>query len=289
MSSSGLKPTYIGGNNAKIEVQADGSAMMTLRAGSVPKGKNEVKQKYSATIRVPKATGGFEDLRVEEEFTVRKPEVVINSATVQNLYRECANDVTIDVPALGNFYNPKVSVSSGSVTTSPQNKKLFRVIPTGKKCEVRVSNVMNGATTSIGSVLYNVIAPPRPAIDMAVNGKQTNGSVPVPKNSRIQVRIVPDPEFRAALPSDARYEISKITVKAQLSLGPPETVNNINLSGRDATKAIQVRLGSRVQQAPANTKIYLEVDKIYRKNFQNKLIEERLFSLADKTLSLVVR
>ncbi len=113
-------------------------------------------------LRVPKATGGFEDLPVEGAFTVRKPVISITSAAVQNLYRSCANDVNIDVPALGDFYNPKVSASSSQVIPSKKNKTTYRIIPTGKQCIVGVSNIMNGKTTKIGDVKYKVINPPKP-------------------------------------------------------------------------------------------------------------------------------
>lgn len=290
ISSSSIVAQY-SSPNGSVQPQDDGTAILTIpaSASAIPQGKNEGKQSYTATINVPKSTGGTESLSVTGEFTVRKPEVKITSATVQNLYRECANDVEIDVPALGNFYNPSVKVSSGSIQSSPRSKTTFRIIPTGSKCVVSVSNVLNGKTSLIDNVAYNVISPPRPALNMRVNGQNTNGSVPIPKNSRIDVVVVPDPEFKAALPNDARYEISSIAVKAGLSLGPPTTVNNLNLSGQDATKPIPIRLGAQVAQAPSNTKVYIEIEDIYRKNFQNKLIRERLFSLSDKTLSIVVR
>ena len=145
ISSSTIKPTYSSGSG-NIEMQDDGTALLKINASgnSIPKGKTEGKQSYSVTIQVPKATGGSETITVEEQFTVRKPSVEITSATVQNLYQACANDVNIRVPALGDYYNPKVSASSAQVVASQKSKEQFRIIPTGKKCVVSVSNVLNG-------------------------------------------------------------------------------------------------------------------------------------------------
>ena len=56
---------------------------------------------------------------------------------------------------------------------------------------------------------------------MAVNGKVTSGSTPVSKNSKVQIRLEPDADFKSALPADANYGITSIDVLAQLSLGPP--------------------------------------------------------------------
>jgi len=289
MSSSTLKPSF-NSSSGSIERQDDGTAMLTISAngGVIPKGKSEGVQSYAATIQVPKATGGFETLPVEGQFTVRKPEVQITSAAIQNMYRNCANDVNIDVPALGDFYNPKVSASSAQVITTPEDRRLFRIIPTGNQCVVSVANVLNGQTTKIDDVVYKVIEPPKPTIDFAINGQRTDGSTPVPKGSRVQVRLVPDEDFKAALPRDARYGITGINVKAQLSLGPPQTVNTVGGSS-DATQPITVSLGSRVQQAPSNTKIYIEIEDIYRTNFQGKRIPDKRFYAAEKIRSFVVK
>lgn len=290
MSSSQLKPRFNG--SGSIEVEDGGNvAVMTVGAngGNIPKGKNEGVQNYSATISVPKATGGNEILKVDGSFTVRRPEIVITSAAVQNLYRNCGNDVNIDVPALGDQYNPKISATSATVIPSQKSKKKFRIVPTGKASVVTVSSITGGKTVKIGDVNYKVIKPPKPTINMAVNGKTYNGSSMVPKTSRVALRLEPDDDFKSALPQDARYGITSIDVLAQLSLGPPTKVNGVNANGQDATKAISVSLGTKVRQARAGTKVYIRINQIYRKNFQGKSIPDKRFSEVERTLSLVVK
>ena len=289
LSSSTIKPKYASGSGA-IEMQDDGTALLKITAsgGAIPKGKTEGKQSYSATIQVPKATGGFETIQVNEEFTVRKPSVEITSASVQNLYRNCANDVNIRVPALGDYYNPKVSASSASVQGSQKSKEQFRIIPTGKNCVVSVSNVLNGKTTKVGDVPYKVIEPPKPSVAIGVNGKILQGPTPVRKGSRVQVTLIPDVDFKTALPSDARYQISKITVKAKLSLGAPRTVNSINSAGRDATRPITVPLGAQVNSAKSGTTVYIELEDIIRVNFQGKKIVDKRFLATEKLGTIVI-
>jgi gliding motility-associated protein GldM len=289
MSSSAIKPSF-SSPNGSIKVAEDGnSALLTINAsGGVIKNGKEGQQSYTANIRVPKATGGFDNLPVEGKFTVRKPEIVITSAAVQLLYLNCGNDVNIDVPALGDQYSPVITATSAEVIPSKKTAKKFRIVPTARTCKVTVSSNTGGSRIKIGDVDYKVIRPPKPTIEMAINGKTTGGSTPVSKNSRIQVRLVPDADFRANLPEDARYMISSIDVLAQLSLGPPTKVNSVNANGKDATKPINVSLGTQVRQARPGTKIYIRINDIYRRNFQNKRVKEN-FSEIERMLSIVVK
>lgn len=290
MSSSQIQPKFSSSSgNIKIE-EGGNAAILTVGAsgGAIPQGKKEGVQSYSASIQVPKATGGFENLAVEGKFTVRTPEIVITSAAVQNLYFECGNDVNIDVPALGDLYDPIVTASSAEVIQSQKSREKFRIIPSGRKCKVSVSSRTNGQTLKIGDVDYNVIQPPKPTIDMAVNGKRVSGATPVPKTSRVQIKLIPDADFAAGLPADARYGITGITVAAALSLGPPTTVNTINTNGRDATEPIQVSLGTRVRDARPGTKIFIRIEDVYRKNFQGKVINDPRFTEVERTLSIIV-
>ncbi|MDX1906910.1 MAG: GldM family protein [Bacteroidia bacterium] len=289
MSSAQIRPTYTSGSGS-IKMEDDGSAILTVGAsgGVIGADKAEGKQRYSATISVPKATGGNEVIPVEGEFTVRRPEIVVTSAAIQILYASCGNDVNIDVPALGDLYDPVFAVSSGQVIKSSTNKKRVRLVPTGKECIVTVSSNTNGQTLKIGDVKYKVIQPPKPGVNMAVNGKPYNGSAMVPKSSRVQVRIEPDADFASGLPEDANYGITSIEVLAQLSLGPPTPINRINSAGQDATKAIAVALGSRISEARAGTKVYVKLNDIYRVNFKKERIVDPRFSEVERTLSLVV-
>lgn len=291
MSSSAIKPSFSSGTG-RVETAEDGnSATLKIAASAnvIPKGRNEGKQKYSAMIRVPKATGGFDELPVEGEFTVRRPEVVITSAAVQNLYYQCGNDVTIDVPALGNLYSPRVTASNAQVIQSKQNVKNFRIIPSGRTCDVRVASVTNGQTVPVGQVAYKVIQPPKPTIELAVNGQKTSGATPVKKSSRIAVRIVPDADFKANLPNDARYRVGSIDVLAMLSLGPPKRVNSIQTSGQDATQGLRVNLGSEVRQNRRNgLNVYIRLNDVARLNFQNKSIKDPRFPESERMLKLVL-
>ncbi len=291
LSSESIAPSFSSGSGSITPEEGNKSVgVLTVGASGnvIPNGKNEGTQSYSATIRVPKATGGFEDLSVEGQFTVRKPEIVVTSAAIQILYANCGNDVNIDVPALGDNYNPRVSATNAEVITNQQSKIKFRIVPKARTCKVSVSSNTNGQNIKIGDLDYKVIQPPKPSIDIRVNGQRVTGA-PVPKTSSVQVRLVPDEDFKSSLPADARYTISTIEVKAQLSLGPPQKVNEVNVGGADATRPIAVALGTRVRQARPGTTVYIVVNDIYRVNFANQRIKDTRFSEIEKTISLVVR
>lgn len=287
MSSSEIKPEFIGSG---IKTNADGnSATMTFTApGGFAKGQTERKATYRAMIKVPKADGSFAELPVQGEYIVRKPEVVITSASVQNLYQNCGNTINVDVPALGEFYNPVLKASQAKVIPSKSDKRKITIVPTGKTCVLNVASNTNGQMIKIDNVKYKVIKPPKPDILLLINGKEYNGASPVNKKSKAKVRIRPDSDFRSALPRDARYMINKVDLLAQRSLGAPTKVKSISGGGKDAVAGITVPFARAFGKDVAGTKVYVKLDGIYRVNFQNKKVKER-FGDRDLYIGAVIK
>ncbi len=287
-SSSDLEPIF-SGNGVEIDPSGEFAELTLPASGTViPKGKNEGYQRYSATIGLKTLSGTVEKYPVEGTFTVRKPEILITSAAVQNLYRACGNTVNIDVPALGDYYNPDVKVSSGSVQQSKNSIKKWMIAPEGRSCYVTVSSVTNGQSVNIGAVKYKVIEPPKPNIEVLVNGRVYDGSTPIPKTSRVLVRIVPDEEFRAALPNDARYGISTVDVLIQDDgSSRPRHVGTIE--GGRAEQGIAIDLSSEVRNATGSVKVYLRVNEVYRLNYRNQKKPDKRFSEMERTLGVAIR
>ena len=287
MSSDQIQPRFSG--SGRIEQEGSVATMTVPASGRViPKNKAEGTQSYSADIQVPKATGGFETLKVEGSFTVRRPEIVVTSEAIQILYQNCGNDVRIDVPALGDQYNPKVALKGGGdVRQSPKDKKVFRIVPTGRSAVVQVNTLTNGQNLNIGDVAYKVIRPPKPTIDIFVGGRPYDGAGFVPKRGAIGVKINPNADFASALPQDARYAVSGATVLDQLSLGPPKTLNRVGAQG-NAVKGFTVPLGREVGQARAGTTVFVRVEDIYRVNFAGKRVKEP-FSELERTIKFNVK
>jgi gliding motility-associated protein GldM len=274
MSSSDIKPEFVGSG---ITVDKGGSsATMTFTApGGFAKGQTEKEATYHAVIKVPKTDGTVADLKVEGKYTIRKPEVVITSASVQNLYANCGNTINVDCPALGEFYNPKFTATEAQVLPSGTDKRVITIVPTGKTCVLGVSSLTNGQNIKIDDIKYKVIKPPRPEIVLEVLGKEYNGASPIPAKADCKVKIRPDNDFRNALPKDARYVIDAIDLLSARSLGAPAKVASFSGNGKDAVSGVSVALGNSLKGDPPGTKIFFKIGTIYRMNFQNKRIEEQ--------------
>lgn len=291
LSSSEVHPQF-SSNQGQISVEEDGnSAWLSIPADgrSIPAGQREGKQVFTATVQVPRASGGYETITLQEEFRVLRPEVLIRSASIQSLYRECGNSINIDVPALGDNYNPVVSATQAEVHPSSQSRKKFRIVPTGNKCKLSVSNRAGGQTTKIQDIDYRVIAPPKPVLRLMVNGRDFNGYGTINKNSRIQVGVVPDREFLMTLPEDARYEIGQVEVLLQQGLEPPKVVNVVNMQGRNAAQPQRVNLGSEVRQARPGSRVFVRIKNIYRKNYKGTRVPDDRFPEMERTISLQLR
>lgn len=267
-------------------------AVLTIPAsGNFPAGKSEMEQSYSVTAAVKTLKGAIEELKYNGKFIIRKPEIVVTSATIQNLYRECGNMINIDVPALGELYNPVCTASEAEITPSKESKKKFLIVPRGKKCVVGVSSVTNGQTMKIGDVVYNVIDPPKPSIEIYVNGQRASAQMQVAKGSRVKLKIVPDPEFKTLLPMDARYEVSFVEVFKQCGLGPPTKAGGASLAGRDASggEGLDFPIPGEAFQCPSGSKIYFEVKDVIRKNFQSKKVTDERFTLYEKNIAVTTK
>jgi gliding motility-associated protein GldM len=287
MSSSEIKPEFLGGG---VTTDKSGNfGMLTQTApGGFPAGKTEKEVSYGATIKVPRADGGIEELNVKGTYVVRKPELVITSASVQNLYSNCGNTINVDCPALGEFYSPKFTATEAQVLPSSSDKRVVTLVPTGKTCVLGVSSLTNGQNIKIDDVKYKVIKPPRPEIILEVLGKEHNGATPIPGKADCKVKLRPDNDFRNALPKDARYVIDNVELLAQTSLGAPTKVASFSGNGKDAVQGISVPLGNSLKGNAPGTKIYFKIGSIYRLNFQNKKVEEQ-FGDRDLYIGAVIK
>ncbi|MCS6790144.1 MAG: hypothetical protein NZ580_04105 [Bacteroidia bacterium] len=278
-TSSEAKPTYLGTGTMKLE-SGGYSAIFKIPASArvIPQGQRKGKQEYTVAAKIPKADGGFQELRLRKTFEVVMPEIVVTSAAVQLLYAECGNDLNIDVPALGELYNPRVTADNAQVIQLPQSRKKFRIVPRSgaKSCQLTVSNLSGDQAIQLGTLTYKVINPPRPSIKVLINGSPYNGPVPipVPKASRIDVQIEPDKDFSTALPEDARYVIEGAELKVKAGLGGAVPIGSVSASKVAAKPVISVDLSNYRRNLQPGNLLAVELSKVSRANFQNKQIPE---------------
>jgi len=284
------KPTFKT-SMGSLAVMPDGTgAEVTIpsSASSISGNAKEAKMSYSVDVTLPVLNGKPMSATGKADFIVRKPEIVVTSATIQILYRECGNMVNIDVPALGDLYNPVCTVSSGTIKQSSDSKKKFLIVPTGNSCVVSVSSNTNGSVMKIGDVPYKVIEPPKPSIMVKVNGVAYSSQMGVNKGSKMQLSIQPDNEFKSALPNDAKYAFDEVNIFKQSGLGPPSRVGGASLMGRDGVAGIEVPIPTEAFATPG-AKVYVEFKDVYRKNFQGQSIVDKRFTPYEKTIVLITK
>lgn len=212
--------------------------------------------------------------------------IPILSAGLDFFYSNCENPITLDLPE--GWTEARISTSGAEVLASDIDPKKFIVIPIEKNCTLNCQAKTPAGILHKWTRDFKVISPPKPDIELTINGKIFDGLRPIPKTSRLVVRIVPNPDFKSTFPNDANYEISNVEVLAHLSLGSPTKVNSISTSGKDATKPLPIAMGTRVRQSRPGTKVIIKINDIYRTNFKKvKIIES--FSERAKTMGVVVK
>ncbi len=198
--------------------------------------------------------------------------IPIISQSVDILYYNCGNTLNFDLEE-GEAV-PDIKASSANVLKSKSDERKFTVVPTGKTCVISCI-INNEDSYHKWDRKYKVIKPPKPEIQLLVNGKEYNGASPINKKSNVVLRLKPDADFKASMPRDARYMISNVDLLAQRSLGAPTKIGTYSGLGKDATKGIPIPLGNKLKADTPGTIIYFKIKSIYRMNFQNKKIEEK--------------
>lgn len=277
VSSSSIKPEFLGSG---ITTDASGSTAtmsMTANGSVIPDGAMEGIQRYRAMIKVPKADGSMMELPLEGQFKVRKPEVQVRSKALQLLYKDCGNTVIVDVPSLGELYNPDFSNSKGGrVIRNPNNRKEITISPNQRQFKLDVATKTNGQNIKLDRLTYKVIKPPKPQIVLiSASGQEYNGMAAINRRQSVKVMLKPDPEFAGTLPRDARYKAKKIKLMAQDGIQAPRVIQEKSGSNIQRGVSFSLNQGS-MRSLPPGSKIYFEVEEVSRVNFQNKNISENI-------------
>ncbi|AXG68870.1 hypothetical protein KORDIASMS9_01087 [Kordia sp. SMS9] len=202
------------------------------------------------------------------------------------LYANCRNTLQFD--ALEGFSDFKIMTDANFlvIPKSGSTPNYWEIIP-----KTTGNHTINYSAT-LDTIPYNwsetvsVIMPPKPSVELFINSKKTDGSIPVPKTSRIIVNIIPDPNFAALMPEEANYSITSIDVLAQLSLGPPTKVNSVSVKGKSR---VNVALGTQVRQSRPGTKVMLRINEVYRLTSMKRRIPDRRFTEVERIVSLTVK
>jgi gliding motility-associated protein GldM len=221
------------------------------------------KQTWKGQVIIDKG-GEQEVLDVTEEYVVARPVIQVQSAAVQALYLGCANELNIQVPALGAIYDPSFSATGGSAVKGAK-KGLVTVIPTSSEVKLNVSSGGN----AIGTETFNVRRVPNAELAVFVNGKPVDLKRGVPAASFRAVRLdaMADEGFKQLLPNDARYRVTKW--RAYL-------VRGSNPVDQEEFQTPEANLSRFAQKAQKGDRVAIEILDVKRLNYQGRAVDAKL-------------
>lgn len=205
-SASKAKPRMTLNGSPIAVKEGKGEVSFKVRdPGSYTDGR--AKGSWEGTITF-KSKGKDTTFRVKEEYTIVQPVLLISSATINPLYRNCANPLVTSVPALGASYSPNFQASNGRAV--PGAKKGDVTIFPGAGAKTKLTVTSSG--TLVGSKTFDVLPVPPPTIMLA---NRNNGAVnierPLPA-ARFKILAKADENFKKALPKEATYQVTRIEV-----------------------------------------------------------------------------
>ena len=256
-TSSTLQPSMqLEGKNVNVNESGVGRISFTASGGNYIDGS--MKKTWTGKITMKQPNGKDTTYTISEDYIVTKPVIQIQAGAVQALYRNCGNKFNIQVPALGNSYNPKI-VAEGANVIQGTNKGFVTVLPTGSSVNLKVSSEGN----FIGEEKFRVKLIPAPTIEVKVNGKKVDPLIGVEAFAlrNVSVRAIAEKDFAAFLPDDATYKISKWKITLARGKNSPISpkqyvIENVNV-GSD--------IGASAKQ---NDRLIVEILKVKRKNFR---------------------
>ena len=258
-SSKSTQPT-MKYNGTEIEVDASGVGKVEFvanLAGGTRDSGGAVKKSFLAEITVATAGGDTTYANTIEYFVV-EPAIVITSNTAVSLYRNCANEVRVDVPGLTSNYNPVFGGSGAQLITGKAGE--VNIVPNSNARKVVLS--VSNAGQKIGDKEFAVKEIPAPEIQVKLGNNEVTPNQPIPTGTpALRIDAVADKDFADGHPKDARF----VVLQGEASL----------LSGGLVRKKIPFRNGQLdLRSVSANVRkgdaLVIEIQRVGRRNFQDK-------------------
>jgi gliding motility-associated protein GldM len=138
-ASSSAAPTMtLGGRSVPVE-NGFGKIEFTVPPAGSYDDKGLSRQLLKGEI-ITNVGGEDQVIPVEYEYFVAQPIIKVSSEVVQQLYADCANELLIEVPALGNTYSPDFSVSNGQSIKGSKPGQLTVIPGASGKVTIGVSS-----------------------------------------------------------------------------------------------------------------------------------------------------
>ena len=261
-ASSSAAPTMTLGGRAVPVENGFGKVEFTVPPASSYDDKGLSRQMLTGSI-VTNVGGEDQVIPVEYEYFVAQPVIKVSSEVVQQLYADCANELLIEVPALGNTYSPEFNVNNGQSIKGNKPGQIT-VIPGGSG---KVTIGVNSGGNKIGDVAFDIKPVPLPTIKaLASNGTELDGSQAHAVNvfSGMKVAAVAEPTFARTMSKDSNFEVTG----GELILLRSEVPR--------ATVPIGSGMRSLLESARAGDDIVIRVTQVTRTNFRGNKINSEL-------------
>ncbi|HEX8350182.1 MAG TPA: gliding motility protein GldM, partial [Hymenobacter sp.] len=259
-SASSIRPsmTLNGSSLAVDPTNGHGKVEFTARPGGFDASGN-AKSSWTGTIRFNQ-NGRDTTFTVKVPYTITKPVMQIQSASVQALYFKCGNKLNVSVPALGAQYKPAFSASGASVMSGAKTGDVT-LVPNSREVTLNVSSGGN----AIGSQTFQVRPIPKPTIEAFAGGRPINDKQGTPGGAvrSLTLKAIPDAGFATFLPDDARFRVSRYEVT--LVRGKRPALQTKTISGPTAN------LSDVADAYREGDRLYIEVKDVQRQNFQGNI------------------
>ncbi|WP_375585088.1 gliding motility protein GldM [Cyclobacterium xiamenense] len=211
---------------------------------------------------------------IDYEYFVAQPVIKVSSEVVNQLYAECANDLVIEVPALGNSYAPEFSVAGGQAIKGSRPSDVTVIPAASGTVNITVSSGGN----RIGTVDYEIKPVPAPTIRPFNGDTQIDLQNPTPANglTNLQIRAIPEPTFGRTMPRDANFEVTAGEVRLVRNDVPRESVN---ITGQN------VAVRNLLAQAQGGDRLVIIAREVTRTNFRGNKIR----STVNEVYSIQIR
>ena len=262
-ASSAIVPTMTAGGDTLEVSNGRGYYEFTAKGGNYDR-EGLSKQSYIGAISVT-LPGGKDTTFIDTvEYFVARPVIQIQSASVQALYFNCGNELTVNVPALGSEYNPTFSARGGDVVRGSK-AGVVTIIPKSKKVDLNVSNAGN----FIGSQSFGVRQIPAPEIKARIKGKEIDAKTGIPVSTpSFSLDAIADASFAEFLPKDARFQVREAEINL-VRAGRGVSRQRVNNKNVNLTKLAGKRKGDN---------IVIEIKKVARANFRGDVEEFKNFA-----------
>ncbi len=264
-SSSAAPQMTIDGRAVSVE-NGFGKIEFTVTPASEYDDRGLAKRVLNGEI-VTNVGGEDQVLPVAYEYYVAQPVIKVSSEVVQQLYADCANELLIEVPALGNTYSPDFAVSNGQSIKGNRPGQLTVVPGASGKVTIGVSSGGN----KIGDVAYDIKPVPAPSlVPVASNGSEIDLSQAQAIGTLTGIKLLakPEPTFGRTMAKDAAFEVTGGEMRLLRNEVPRETVQISNGSS--------LAMRSLLESARAGDDIVFEIRQVTRTNFRGNKIPAEL-------------